>query len=428
MNMPELASQLAELQLQMPMMLAQGPEPPVPPSPARGRGPVVEPRIAGPIRGGVVTGAEALYTSGINALSSRQYDRAISMFDQVIAQKSPHADGALYWKAFGQYKLAKTEDALAAIAQLRKDYGQSRYLSDAKVLEADVRKASGQPVNLEAMAADEDIKILAIQGIQKSEPEKAVPLLEGVLQASNSLRIKKQAIYVLALSGDAHAHDVLLKYAKGGGNPDLQAEAIRYLASRSDRQTTASELKDIYESTQDPNVRRAVLDAYRAAGDKAAIFSIASNNGQSTELRSAAVTRLNGLASAQDLWDMFQKEPDAQLRLQIVNVLVSMNATDQLAQVARTDKDAGLRRRAIQGLGNQKANGTMLIELYASEQDRNVKMSIIDSLAVQGNAEALVALARKETTLDFKRQIVQHLSDMAPKNKVAADYLMEVIK
>jgi HEAT repeat protein len=105
-----------------------------------------------------------------------------------------------------------------------------------------------------------------------------------------------------------------------------------------------------------------------------------------------------------------------------------MRATDQLMQIAKTDKDASLRRRAIQGLGNQKANSAMLIDLYGSEADQNVKMSIIDSLSSQGNADALVALARKETALDLKRQIVQRLSDMAPKNKAAADYMMEVLK
>ena len=38
------------------------------------------------------------------------------------------------------------------------------------------------------------------------------------------------------------------------------------------------------------------------------------------------------------------------------------------------------------------------------------------------------AAARKETDMELKRDLVRRISDMAPKNKVAADYLMEVLK
>jgi hypothetical protein len=53
---------------------------------------------------------------------------------------------------------------------------------------------------------------------------------------------------------------------------------------------------------------------------------------------------------------------------------------------------------------------------------------VISALSSQNNAEALVAIARKETSLDLKRDLVRRLSDMAPRSKVAADYLMEIIK
>ena len=37
------------------------------------------------------------YSSGLNALQQRQYDKAIAAFDRAIAQKSERADAALYW-------------------------------------------------------------------------------------------------------------------------------------------------------------------------------------------------------------------------------------------------------------------------------------------------------------------------------------------
>ena len=100
-----------------------------------------------------------------------------------ITQKAERADAALYWKAFAQFKLARTDDALATITQLRHDYAQSRYLTDAKVLEADARKAAGQPVNPSA-ADDEEIKLLMAQGAEEGVFE---PTEQAIV--SNVLRL-----------------------------------------------------------------------------------------------------------------------------------------------------------------------------------------------------------------------------------------------
>ena len=56
------------------------------------------------------------------------------------------------------------------------------------------------------------------------------------------------------------------------------------------------------------------------------------------------------------------------------------------------------------------------------------RKAVTAALATQNNAEGLVAIARTEANLELKTDIVRKLSAMAPKNKVAADYLMEIIK
>jgi hypothetical protein len=66
--------------------------------------------------------------------------------------------------------------------------------------------------------------------------------------------------------------------------------------------------------------------------------------------------------------------------------------------------------------------------MYGTEQDVETRRAVIAALSAQNNAEALVAIARKEQSLELKRDIVKRLSDLAPKSKVAADFLMEIIK
>ena len=214
-----------------------------------------------------------MYNNGLNALQNRQYDRAILQFDRVIVVKGTYADAATYWKAFSQARLVRTDDALATITALRRDYPQSRYLAEAKVLEADVRRLAGQRVDPQTLDANDELKLIAINGIANTDPDRAIPLLEGVLNGANTLGNKRRALFVLALSKDPRAHQILLRYAKGGGSPELQVEAIRNLVSRRDGQTSETELREIYESTQDPTIRRAVIEAYGNAGNKAALVA-----------------------------------------------------------------------------------------------------------------------------------------------------------
>jgi HEAT repeat protein len=377
------------------------------------------------------------YNGALSDLERRQYDRAISRLDQVITQKGAHSDGALYWKAYAQYKLGRSEDALATLAELRRSYAQSHYIADARVLEADVRKSSGKPAT--DTADDDEIKLLALSSMQRSNPQGAVTLLENVLKATNSLQVKKRALFVLAQNDDPAAHQVLLNYAKGNGNPDLQVEAIRYLTARTPRtggqttarQTTATELMDIYNSTQDVDVRRAVLSALVSAGDKAGLLKIATT-GADVEIKRQAIGQLGGanLMTAPELMQMYQKEENKELKQSMISALGSMGAGDALLQIVKTEKDPTIRVAAIRRLGEVKtANSSQaLIDLYSSDQDPEARKAVISALGSQNNADALIAIARKETNSDLKLQLVRRIADMAPRNKAAMDYLMEQIK
>jgi len=366
------------------------------------------------------------FSSGQGHLGQRQYEQAIMRFDRSIAQKSPRADASLYYKAWAQFKLGKTEDAVATIAQLRKEYPQSRYLNDAKVLEADARRLKPQDI-----VDDDEILILAIGSLQQAEAERAVPLLEAVLNKNNSLAVKKRALYMLALKSDQpKARAILLSYAKGGGNPDLQLEAIRYIAQNRDRQTTSADLQQIYQSTQDTAVKLAIISAFRQSGNTPMLVNIANSTATPIEIRRSAINGIAGIGVPQDLWVLYQKEENKDLRLQMISAFGSMGALDQLNQVLKTEKDPEVRRRAVRSLGNLKSEqtGKMLVDMYGTEPDVETRQAVISALGNQNNAEALVAIARKEQNLQLRTSIVKRLADMAERSKVAADFMLEIIK
>jgi HEAT repeat protein len=364
------------------------------------------------------------YSSGLNALQQRQYERAITQFDRVIAQKSPRADAAHYHKAYAQYRHGLVQEALATIAALRRDYPQSRYVEHAKVLEADVRRTPPQEI------VDDELKLLAISAMQHSEPERAIPLLEGVLQGTNSLRVKGRALYVLALNTQPRARQILLSYAKGAGIPDLQLSAIQYLAANRDKKTTAQELREIYDSTTDLSVKAAIIGAHQRNGDRGALLNYVNSPTAPVAIRAQALNGLTGIMSPQDLWGIYEKEQERALRIQIVRAFGAMRAAEQLNQVLRVEKDPEVRRQAIRSLGGMKTeqSGAGLVEMYSRETAPETRRAIIAALAQQNNAEGLIQIVRTEKSLDLQREIVRQLTEMAPKSKAASEYLMEIIR
>src|SRR5262249_27062557 len=211
------------------------------------------------------------YSRGLNALDNRDYDRALRDFDQYYKvaseRKEPRAEGALYWKAYALSKLGRRDDALATLAQLEKSYPSSRWLNDAKALQLEVRQASGQGGSPESQT-DEDLKLIAINSLINTDAERMVPLLEKLLAGPKaSPRLRSRALFVLAQSRNARGGEIIAKYAKGPGNPDVQLKAVEYLGIYGTPQNKQV-LADVYSSSNDPALKRAVLRAYIIAKDK----------------------------------------------------------------------------------------------------------------------------------------------------------------
>ena len=204
-------------------------------------------------------GGDGAYDAGTRALDERKYDEAIQRFNAVIDAKNSRADGALYWKAYALNRAGRRDEALAAVAALRRDYPQSHWLNDAQALEVEVKQGSGQTVS-PADETNEDLKLMAINSLMNADPDRAIPLLENLLKGSSAPRLKDRAMFVLTQSKTPRAHQVLTDYAKGAGNPDLQIRAIRYIGM-SGTAEAQQQLLSVYSSSTDAAVKREVLRA-----------------------------------------------------------------------------------------------------------------------------------------------------------------------
>jgi HEAT repeat protein len=366
-----------------------------------------------------------LYESGIEAMDEDRYDRALERFNRVIEMNGSRVDAAKYWKAFAQNRLGQRAESLATIAELVKSHPNSRYVSQAKQLEADVRRSTGQPVNPESQA-DEEMKLIALNALQHQESERAVPMLEKLLAGNNTPKVKGRALFVLAQIDSPAARQVLAKTARGEGQPDLQRKAIQYLGIHGGPESRAL-LADVYKSTSDVDVKRRILQAFMVSGERARLLEVAQGE-TVAELRGEAVKQLGVMGAHDELWQLYTKESSRDVKRQILQAMFVGGNDERLIQLAKSESDPELRRVAVRNLGlmGSKRTGDALVEIYNTDKSPEIRKAVIEGLFIQGNAESLVAIARKENDLTMKKQIVSKLSLM--NSKVAMDYLMELIE
>lgn len=372
-------------------------------------------------------GEEGWYQQGLRFIDNHQYDSALTEFDSVVTKNGARAEGALYWKAYVLNKLGRAADAQAAIDTLRKNYPNSRWLDDAKALELEVKQSKG-PVSPDA-ESDDDIKVLALTGLMQSEPEKALPQVENLLKGSHSPNLKRQALFVIAQNNSPQAQQLLEQIARGG-NPDLQVRAIQYMSQKRNPNTPQI-LLEIYTSTTDPAVKRAVLDAFSGARDKDRLLQIARNE-KDGRLRGVAIDRLGAVDGQPELWQMYQSETTTEGKIAVLNAMHNNGNLEKLAEVARSDKDPKVRQKAIEVIASQPPGATppsaTLTALYATEQDEKVKQTIIDHLSgSRGNCKPLVDVAKSEKDIKLKLRIVQRLSTMTTSCPAATEYLTELL-
>jgi HEAT repeat protein len=343
------------------------PEPPQPP-----RGPVragtnididIQSKIDMAMSKAFGRGEERNYRSGTRFLDRGEWDKAAEAFSAVIQEKGERIEGAYYWKAYALGKSGKRDEAVNLLTELERNHPKSRWLDDVRALRVELKQASGQPLSGD-IQNDEELKLIALNGLVDTAPDRAIPAVRELLKKSSSPRLRERALFVLAQSDSPAARDILAQYAKGGGNPDLQLKAVEYLGMHR-RKENLPLLAEIYNANTDPEIKRRVLRAYASQREK---------------------------------------EP--------------------ILQVARTEKDPDLRREAIMMLGGMRAEPE-LMQLYGVETDREVRRRIIHAVMAAKSPKSLVEIARKENDPELKREAVRMLSNM--KSQEATDYLMELV-
>lgn len=235
---------------------------------------------------------ETVYSQARQRIDSDQYDRALEPLERVISAKGDRADAAMYWKAYSLMKLARRDEALSTLSQLQKQFPDSGWVRDARALEVEAKQAAGQNVSTDLV--DDDTKLLALQGIMRSDPEAALPAVEKLLAGGGSVKLKDRALFVLSQSRNDRALGIIANVARTNTNPDLKQRAIRYLGISNSPEAVTT-LIAVYRADNSVETKKAVISALftsRSPGAAAALVTLARGE-RNAELKNLMVRYLS---------------------------------------------------------------------------------------------------------------------------------------
>ena len=365
-----------------------------------------------------------LYDAGTEAIDEGKLQQAIDKFSQVIDEHGAHAEGALYWKAYAQNRLGQRPEAILTLETLRRTYPKSRWLDDAQALEVEVRQSSGQHVSPEA-ESNEGLKLIAINSLQGTDPELALPMLDKFLNGAQSLKLKERALFVLSQSGSPKAREIVVQIARGNRNPVLQIQAIQDLGLFGGKESHAT-LEEIYKSSHDMEVKRGILRSFMLGGERERVLEVAKSE-PSAELRAEAVKQLGVMGARSELYQLYQNETSIDVKKNILEVMFAGGDVEDTLGLARAEKYPELRCQAVRNLGLMGKDKTAdaLASIYSSDRDPEVKRAVIQAYFRQGNTHSLIQIARQEKDMSLKRDAVQRLSLMH--NKESTEFMMELL-
>lgn len=386
-------------------------------------GPLPDPQAAAAAK----SAEDQKYEEGQALLNSGHWAEAESAFRAIAETHTPRAAAALYWQAYAESKMEHASEALQTCARLRSAYPQSEWLKECGALEIDIHKRTGGGVSPQA-EQDEDLKLLALNALMQRDRAAAMPILKNILTGNHSPKMKERALFVLTQTDSKEAQDILAQVARGQSGPELQLKAIQMLSTQEGKKASPL-LDEVYRSSSDVKVKEAILHSYLVSGDSSKLLEAARGE-TNPQLVRAAVHTLGAMGEADQLLSLYRSAKTNEAKAAIIDGFVPCGerATPALKEIATTEPDIQLRRKAIRNIGitGGHGSGPMLVEIYQKSSDEDSKTAALDGLFVAGDAHDLISLARAEKDYSMKKKIVEKLSIMG--DKEANEYMMELLK
>ena len=414
-------------------------------------------RIAAQFTTGLLPGAQTgeaadaatrSFRAGRDRIEEERWPEAARSFTEFVASYPRHknVDAALYWLAFALKKQGKLAEADKTLVRLIKEHPRSTWKDDAQAMRIEMAPQLGnqatinQALENDGAASDDELKVVALQSLVFTNPERALPMLQDVLkpEARASRNVKQTAVAFLGQMG-ARGVETLLDVARTHKDIELRRSAIFWLGQSSDERAFQF-LKEIVMAGGE---KKELLDS--------ALFAIAQNrnlqahafllelarSAPSADVRRSAIFNIGlrgGAAAIDELLAIYEAETDLEMKKHALFVLGmggSQPARAKLLDIARGEANAELRKTAVFWLGQRGGEDTVaqLIQLFDAEQNNEVKehlLMVLSQTRSKTALEKLMHIAKTSPSVELRKRAVFWLGQS--KDPEAKKFIEEILK
>ena len=253
----------------------------------------------------------------------------------------------------------------------------------------------------------EELRIAALEALISAPPERALPIVEKVLNGSGSDEMKSRALFILSQIDTPEAQATLVDAARNTSG-ELRLEAIRMIGI-SGKPEAMSVLSDLYTSG-DGDVKDAVLEAYLIADDSEAVYQIALNTEDPDEFENA-VEMLGAMGATDQLRALRGRSGMSD---GLIDAYAIAGDVESLQALANDSSDPERQVQAIEALGVAGGSdiGPMLAEIYRSSESPDIREAALDGMMIAGNDEVVLELFRASQDAEEKRDLLEMLVHM----------------
>lgn len=393
-----------------------------------------------------------LFREGRDLIDKEEWTKAAEKFNQIVCDcpDKQYVDAAFYWLAFCYKKQKMFGEMNATLDRLLKFFPNSSWSDDARVM-----KYEAFPVTLTTASAPKGAfsGFPAVAGVA---PTSASDLQAATILATSPQtpldredEIKLAAFQSLLSANQQRAVEVLGDILKNGSKA---SETLKREVLRSLRMPRLASIGNSYVfstgADSSANINEPMLPQLRETLAKSY------ENESSVKIRTEIIYTLSSLNDAEStnyIIRLYSSEQNKELKKAIINSFggtsfytfsASSNLStpkkrnfDKLLEILKTENDSELRRLALSNLQRfslWSTNGGMvetLSQIYDSENDEALKLSIIRSLALAKQNQAvkkLLGIAKDDKSDKLRLEAIRSLR--TNNNPEVVKFLEDLIK
>jgi HEAT repeat protein len=208
-----------------------------------------------------------------------------------------------------------------------------------------------------------EVRREAVRWLSEVNTERAAKALDSILFNTSDADIREKALYALSQHRSASARQSIRRFAEQGSVPtELRARAIMYIGQGRRTGDESEYLRSLFWKTASPELRESVIQAVanQKTPDRTTwLLGVARDKNQEIEPRKKALfyAGQSGV-ELKELLPLYEElAGQTEMQDQMLFVYAQRRepeATDKLLQIARTEKNPELRKKAVFWLGQRK--------------------------------------------------------------------------